>query len=352
LNGQLFHVSLFTAWKFESDCLWSSRYGAESFFIQEPVTLKNLTKDELIQKLEQMQVREQQYRTLLDDCSDPIFSFNHEGQYLYVNRQFTDGLIDKTPEDIIGKKIWDIFPKEEADKRFAVVERVFDNGKARSVEVCVPGPDGDHYYLTTVKPILNEQGGVGYVICISKEITGRKLKEEKLRRTALYDILTGLPNRALFNDRLKFAITQAKRKAARIALMFIDLDNFKPINDTHGHNAGDLLLKLVAKRMKNCIRESDTVGRIGGDEFILLLPAITKPEDALNVAEKIRHEINKPFDVPGFPVMNVSSSTGVAIYPEHGNNATHLIKSADEAMYLAKERGRNNVALFQLVKTG
>ncbi len=314
--------------------------------------MKNLTRDELIQQLEQMQAREQQYRTLLDDCSDPIFSFNHEGQYLYVNRQFASGLINLTPEDIIGKKIWDIFPKEEADKRFAVVKRVFESREARSLEVCIPGAGGDQYFVTTVKPILDDQEGVEYVICISKEITGRKLIEEGLKRTALYDILTGLPNRALFNDRLKFAIIQAKRKATKIALMFIDLDNFKPINDTYGHNAGDLLLKLAAKRMKDSIRESDTVGRIGGDEFLLLLPAINTPQDALNVAEKIRHEINKPFELPGVPAVNISSSTGVAIYPEHGSNATHLIKSADDAMYLAKERGRNKVVLFQSVKSG
>ncbi len=186
-----------------------------------------------------------------------------------------------------------------------------------------------------------------YVICISKEITERKIIEEELRRAALNDPLTGLPNRALIDDRLKFGIIQAKRKATRIALMFIDLDRFKPVNDIHGHNAGDLLLKLVAKRMQNCVRESDTVGRIGGDEFIVLLPTINKTQDALNVAEKIRHEINKPFELPGLPAVTISSSTGVAIYPEHGSNATQLTKSADEAMYLAKERGRNNVALFE-----
>lgn len=313
--------------------------------------MKNLTKDELIKKLEQMQAKEHQYRTLLDDCSDPIFSFNHEGRYLYVNKQFAAELIDKQPNDIIGKKIWDVFPKEEADKRFSAVKRVFENGQARSIEVSVPGPDSERYFLTTVKPIPDDRGGIEYVICISKEITGRKLIEEELKRSALYDPLTGLANRGLFNDRLKFAIIQAKRKATKIALMFIDLDKFKPINDTHGHNAGDLLLKFVAKRMRNCIRESDTVGRIGGDEFVVLLPTINEPQDALNVAEKIRHEINKPFELPGFPSMNISSSTGVAIYPEHGNNPTHLTKSADDAMYLAKDRGRNNVALFQVVKS-
>ena len=309
--------------------------------------LKNLTKAELIRRLEQIQTREQQYRTLLDDCSDQIFSVSREGEYLFVNREFAAGIVGKTAEEIIGRNIWDIFPKDEANRRFSVIKRVFDSGQARSIEVCVPGADGDRHYLTTIKPIPGDQDGVAYVICISKEITGRKRMEEKLKHSALYDLLTGLPNRTLFNDRLKFAIAQAKRKASKLALMFIDLDKFKPINDTFGHNAGDLLLKRVANRMLNCIRESDTAGRVGGDEFIVLLPAVTAPGDAVKVAEKIRHELNKPFDIPGFPQMSISSSTGIAIYPEHGNSILLLTKSADDAMYCAKEKGRNTVVLFQ-----
>ena len=111
----------------------------------------------------------------------------------------------------------------------------------------MPSYEINRYHLTTVKPVLDDQGEIEYVICISKEITSRKIIEEKLKRNALYDNLTGLANRVLFGDRLKFAIIQAKRKAEKVALMFIDLDNFKPVNDTHGHEAGDLLLKYVAK---------------------------------------------------------------------------------------------------------
>ena len=309
--------------------------------------MEKLSKEELIKKLAHMTVNEQRYHTLLDDCSDAIFSFNREGQYLYVNRQFALGINGNTPEDIIGKTVWDILPKDEAENRFAVVQWVFDNRTARNVEICLPGEEINRYYLTTVKPILDDQEEVEYVICISKEITSRKIIEEKLKRNALYDYLTGLANRLLFSDRLRFSIIQAKRKAGKIALMFIDLDNFKPVNDTHGHEAGDLLLKYAAKRIKNCTRESDTVGRVGGDEFVVLLPSIDKAQEALKVAEKIRNEINKPFELSGFPPIDISSSIGVAIYPEHGSNATRLTKSADVAMYLAKEKGRNCVVLYQ-----
>jgi len=309
--------------------------------------VERLSREELIKKLAHMTVNEQRYHTLLDDCSDAIFSFNREGQYLYVNRQFALGINGNIPEDIIGKTVWEILPKDEAEKRFAVVQWVFDNRTARNVEICLPGEEINRYYLTTVKPILDDQEEVEYVICISKEITSRKIIEEKLKRNALYDYLTGLANRLLFADRLRFSIIQAKRKAGKIALMFIDLDNFKPVNDTHGHEAGDLLLKYAAKRIKNCTRESDTVGRIGGDEFVVLLPSNDKAQEALKVAEKIRNEINKPFELSGFPPIHISSSIGVALYPEHGSNATRLTKSADVAMYLAKEKGRNCVVLYE-----
>lgn len=138
-----------------------------------------MTKDEMIVEIEQLRNTQDRYRTLLDQSSDAIFSFNKDGQYLYVNQQFAKSVSDKKPEYIIGKRIWDIFSKEEADKRFAVVKSVFQNGKTKNIEVRVPMTDGDKYYLTTVKPILDEQDNVSIVICISKEITERKHIEDE-----------------------------------------------------------------------------------------------------------------------------------------------------------------------------
>ncbi len=314
----------------------------------ESTPLKSMTKDELIAELEQLRITENRYRTLLDNSSDAIFSFDKDGQYLYVNKEFAKNVCDKEPEYIIGKKIWDIFSKEEADKRYALVKWVFENGETKNLEVRVPSPNGDSYHLTTVKPILDEQENVTFVICISKEITERKLMEEQLKRSAHYDSLTDLPNRTLFSDHTKYAISQAERYKTKLALMYIDLDNFKPVNDTHGHDVGDLLLKAVAKRMQNCLRKSDTAGRIGGDEFIVLLPKIDNQQDTLNVAEKIRFALNQPFELPGYPTIHISSSIGVAIYPEHGCDEIQLSKNADNAMYVAKESGRNLTKIFQL----
>lgn len=314
----------------------------------ESTELQSMTKDELIGELERLRITENRYRTLLDNSSDAIFSFNKNGQYLYVNEEFAKNVCGKNPEFIIGKKIWDIFSKEEAEKRFAIVKWVFENGETKNIEVRVPSPNGDSYHLTTVKPIFDAHDNVTFVICISKEITDRKLMEEKLKRSAHYDSLTDLPNRVLFSDHTKYAISQAERHKTKFALMYIDLDKFKPVNDTFGHDVGDLLLKAVAKRLQECLRKSDTAGRIGGDEFIVLLPKIDNQQDALNVAEKIQFALNQPFELHSYPAIHITSSIGVAIYPEHGCTETQLSRNADKAMYVAKENGRNKIEFFVL----
>lgn len=291
----------------------------------------------------------EKYRVLLDESSDPIFTFSPVGLYHYVNRAFAEG-VGKSPEDIIGKTIWDVFSKDEADKRYAIVKWVFENGTSRVIEVRVPRSNGDHYFVTTVKPILDAGGAVDYVICISKDITERKSMEEKMKRVAEHDGLTELPNRALFSDRLQNAIALARRDNLRLALMFVDLDDFKPINDTFGHHAGDLLLQAVAKRMLECTRESDTFGRIGGDEFVVLLPRIAQAEDALSVAEKMRLALAQPFDIQGYGNLKVSSSIGVAIFPDHGEDELTLSRNADNAMYQAKSRGIDSVHLYASTK--
>jgi PAS domain S-box-containing protein len=141
-----------------------------------------MTKAQLIAKIERMELREIRYRALLDDSSDPIFSFNRDGKYLYVNRQFTSGLDGGViPDEVIGKTIWDLFPEDEAEKRFAIVKWVFENGESRNIEVRVPKAGGDTYHLTTVKPIFDEDNEVAYVICIAKEITERKKFEAELK---------------------------------------------------------------------------------------------------------------------------------------------------------------------------
>ncbi|MDP5241046.1 GGDEF domain-containing protein [Uliginosibacterium sp. 31-16] len=176
------------------------------------------------------------------------------------------------------------------------------------------------------------------------DIDERKAIEEHVRHMAQHDPLTNLPNRALFADRLQQALNLARRDQAHLALFFIDLDEFKGVNDQHSHSAGDLLLQEAARRMQACVRESDTVGRIGGDEFVVLLPALNNVDDARHVADKIRHALAEPFLLDGLP-LHISASIGIACYPEHGDSNTRLWDAADTAMYAAKSAGGNRVQL-------
>lgn len=165
---------------------------------------------------------------------------------------------------------------------------------------------------------------------------------DQAMRLALYDALTGLPNRKLFHERLNHAILKARRDHGKVGLLFIDLDKFKPVNDAYGHAIGDLLLKEVAVRLQHCMRASDTVARIGGDEFVALLDEIDGREGAGKAAGKILHALTQPFEVAGHQ-LEIAASIGVAILPEHGEDENALMRSADMAMYDAKNSGRSTI---------
>ncbi|MFA5825620.1 MAG: CHASE domain-containing protein [Gallionellaceae bacterium] len=206
---------------------------------------------------------------------------------------------------------------------------------------------GDVYVeQLSIHLVRNEQGHPTHHVGTFSDISARKAAEEHVQHMAHYDLLTDLPNRALIYDRLRQTLIKAKRSKGRVGLMFLDLDEFKPINDTYGHAVGDLLLKDVAKRLQHCMRESDTVARIGGDEFVVLLPVIEGEQDTIVVADKIQHALSQPFKLAGHK-MRISSSIGIAIYPEHGTDDMTLITNADIAMYHAKSSGRNNFKVFR-----
>ncbi|KFN21211.1 diguanylate cyclase domain-containing protein [Aeromonas bestiarum] len=187
----------------------------------------------------------------------------------------------------------------------------------------------------------NEKGQPDAILGVTRDITERAASEEMMHRLAFYDPLTNLPNRRLLQLRLKEAMADEGRE---LALMFIDLDHFKPINDTFGHETGDVLLNMVAERMRHCVREQDLVARLGGDEFVILLPDIS--DEALAVADHLHQSLRHPFRVDEEQELRISSSIGVALYPEHGTDPKTLMHHADQAMYQAKGRGRGRVCLF------
>lgn len=213
--------------------------------------------------------------------------------------------------------------------------------------------DGSRITVLLAATTLRNAGGEidGY-LGVASDITERTLAAAEISRMAHHDQLTRVPNRRLFHDRMQMALTRARRDSARLALMLIDLDGFKLVNDRLGHPVGDLLLKAVARRMQGCLRESDTLARVGGDEFAVILPRVGNEQDALVVAAKICHELNRPFELAGEPPLSISCSVGVAIYPEHGTDEKQLAKNADAAMYVAKANGGNGVQLSIQLSSG
>jgi diguanylate cyclase (GGDEF)-like protein/PAS domain S-box-containing protein len=189
------------------------------------------------------------------------------------------------------------------------------------------------------------KGSEGVVVVI-RDITERKQTEEKIRQMAYHDSLTGLPNRKLFSDRLNIAIVQAQRNQKKVGIAMLDLDHFKDVNDTLGHTMGDLFLKATAERLHADLRKGDTIARFGGDEFVLILPDLETIEDAIQVAQKIVDSFCKPFLVDTHQLV-VTTSIGIAVYPDDGTDDDILLRNADIAMYQAKQAGR---ARYQLYK--
>lgn len=193
--------------------------------------------------------------------------------------------------------------------------------------------------------VKNTRGDVINYISLFSDITDRKAAEQKIEFLAHYDALTRLPNRALFSDRLKLALISAGRNEKKVALLFLDLDKFKSINDTMGHLAGDILLQSVAERLKSCVRESDTICRQGGDEFMILLPDAESIADVENVAQKIIAAMVAPHRINDKDMV-ITFSVGISLFPDNASDSEAMIKCADDAMYRAKERGRNNYQFF------
>jgi diguanylate cyclase (GGDEF)-like protein/PAS domain S-box-containing protein len=197
----------------------------------------------------------------------------------------------------------------------------------------------------TISAVRNEKGVLTHYVAIFTDITERKAAEERILHLAQHDTLTGLPNRMLFLDRLEQALHQAHRANSQVALLFMDLDRFKNINDSLGHHVGDQLLIEVSKLLGDCVSEGDTIARLGGDEFVIILPQIAKAQDAAHVALRIIGALARTFEIASYQ-LSVTASLGVAVYPEDGDDAMTLMKNADTAMYHAKNSGRNNYQFF------
>jgi diguanylate cyclase (GGDEF)-like protein/PAS domain S-box-containing protein len=269
-----------------------------------------------------------------------------QNEILSVNPAFA-AITGYAPQEVLGRNPKLLSAKTHSRAFYQEMWAQLTETGGWSGEVLNRKKSGEVYVeWLSIKRVLDEQGRLTHHVAVFSDITARKAAEGRMRHLALHDALTDLPNRSLLTERLEQAILRARRERSRLGLLYFDLDKFKPVNDNHGHEVGDLLLKAVASRVVDCVRASDTVARLGGDEFVVLLGTVEANEDALRVAEKIRAALDQPFEVAGHTV-DISTSLGLAIYPEHGDDATLLTRNADVAMYQAKKNGRNQVVLYQ-----
>lgn len=283
--------------------------------------------------------------TLMDNIADSIYMKDRQCRLLRVSRKMASDLGYAEPSQIIGKTDRELFGEEFGQKTMIDDLHVMETGQpiiglieSRSL------PDGGTNWTSTTKlPIRNGDGIVVGLIGITREINELKRVELDLQYLATHDILTTLPNRYLLFDRLEQTIRRARRSNSVFAVLYVDLDNFKTINDRYGHDAGDDVLKQIALRLNGTVRDSDTVARMGGDEFAIILDVIHGPSDAMLVAEKLRKKIEEEFDRFATHV-SISASIGISLYPEHGLDPSALLKAADHAMYQAKKK--NNACII------
>ncbi|MGA7935394.1 MAG: EAL domain-containing protein [Kovacikia sp.] len=290
---------------------------------------------------------EQKYRSIFENAIEGIFQTTADGHYLTANPMLAKIYGYDTPEELIAT-LTDIKHQLYVDtkRREEFRHLVQQKGTVLGFESQVYRKDGQVIWISeNARTIRDSQGQIlGYEGTV-EDITQRKQAEATVRYQAFHDLLTGLPNRMLFNDRLPLALASAERNGAMAAVMFLDLDRFKTINDTLGHTIGDQLLQAVAQRLLACVREGDTISRWGGDEFTLLLPQIHCAEDAAKAAQRIIDALKPAFSMEGHELY-ISNSIGIALYPEDGTDAQTLLKNADAALYRVKEEGRNGYQFY------
>ncbi len=272
---------------------------------------------------------------------------NANVEILRVNPAFT-GLFGYASSEVLGKSPQLLKSKRHTVDFYAAMWSALIQRHCWQGEVWNIRKGGEEFLCwLSISAVSDDAGLVTHYVATHTDITLRKAAEDEVKHLAFFDPLTNLPNRRLLADRLHQGVTHAKRDQGHVALIFVDLDRFKPINDRYGHAAGDQLLQSVAHRLRACVRESDTVARVGGDEFVVLLDGINHTNDAMQVAEKIHAVLLEPFRLASGQSVHISSSAGVALYPEHGMDEATLSHHADVAMYAAKAAGRDQYVVYE-----
>ncbi|HEX9160226.1 MAG TPA: EAL domain-containing protein [Thermoanaerobaculia bacterium] len=283
---------------------------------------------------------EMRYRLLFEQNAAGVCLATISGHIINCNPTFAD-MVGLRVDELANRDLRDVFARASAVEE--IRNRLEETPTVRGVEIEMRRPDGERVSALANVSLLGD-GDRALVHLTAVDISDRKRAEEQIEFQAYHDALTQLPNRRLFVERLELSLLAAKRARGNVAVLFIDVDRFKNINDTLGHSVADALLLEIAQRLRTCVRQTDAVARYGGDEFTVILPDLNQPEDAAQVAEKILERVNEPV-VMGASVIEASVSIGVAISPYDGTDVDTLLRNADDAMYRAKEAGRNTYQL-------
>jgi diguanylate cyclase len=278
------------------------------------------------------------FRSLMETMADSIYFKDRQCRLVRVNRKMARDLGCSDPAELIGRTDVELFGEEFGRRTMLDDLRIMETDEpiiglteSRQLE------SGQvNWTLTTKTPLHDAAGNVVGLLGITREINELKRAELALEHLATHDTLTGLPNRYLMFDRLNQLLARAQRYTSSFAILFIDLDGFKRVNDSRGHDVGDLVLRAVAERLRQNVRAADTVARIGGDEFVILIDALRAGPDATTLAQKLQGLLGKPLPLPG-GAATVTVSIGISRYPEDGDTADVLLKAADVAMYRAKQ---------------
>jgi len=283
----------------------------------------------------------------LNHIPDNIFFKDRASRFLQVSRSMANYFGLAEASQAVNKTDADFFSAEHADRALADEQEILRTGQPLAgMEEKETWPDGrENWVLSTKVPLRNHRGQVIGTMGISRDITDRKQAEFRIRYMALHDGLTGLPNRMLLEDRLTQCIAFAGRNQSRVAVLMLDLDHFKNVNDSLGHHIGDQLLQAVSQRLRESLRESDIVGRLGGDEFVIALPAVCSHSDVECVVGKLLTTLAEPYQIDGHELVS-TASIGIAQYPVDGESAELLIQIADTAMYQAKKNMRGTYLFF------
>ena len=328
------------------------------------ITINNALKEKRLQRQngfmqKQLAESERLHRYIVNTSPDIIYILDQDGHFTFINERI-ESLLGFSKEEIVGKHYSFLVHHDDMEQaKYVFNERRIGTRAAKNIELrlkCKDDGKSRHFNNRTLPIELSAMGmytaesdpknSYTGTYGVARDVTERKIAEDTINFQAYHDLLTKLPNRALLNDRLNLAINQAKREDEKLAVMFLDLDRFKNINDSLGHMIGDELLQQVSVRLKECIRAADTLARFGGDEFTLMLPKLHNgQEDASKLAEKITKTLKQPFNVDGHELY-VSASIGIALYPQDGTNIDSLIKHADVAMYHVKGQGKNGYQFY------